>query len=138
MESEEIVQIILAEGVNQTPNGGNMIEAAINPVLVFNSPVIPSALSFSIIIIMSMMDFSDEKNILVELFDDNKKLVYSSGVAKAKSPIKAKAPNVRAILNLHNVLFNKEGKYFVRLTINGEIKSELAFMVLDQRNAKSI
>ena len=138
MENEEMIQIILAEDVNQTPNGSNMMQAAINPVLVFNSPVIPSALSFSVIIIMSMMDFSDEKNILVEIFNEENKLIYSSGIAKAKSPVKGKASNVRAILNLRNVLFNDEGRYSVKVSIDGEQRAERDFMVFDQRNAKSI
>ena len=112
-----VVQIIISEDVQSQQNAGNPVNMVENPLLDLGAPLIPTALSFSITIIIAGADFNKRHIIELTLVDNSEKLLFSSG--ESNMPVFGnEATNMTINMNLKNVVFNYEGEYCVNFFLN--------------------
>lgn len=126
------VQIVLADNIETTANqaGGTGINNVINPTLVFGLPVMPSALSFSVIVLTKGIDSKIAHNLNFKIVNsDGKEVSNISGNILAQTPSPIGTFNFN--LNFRNVLFETDGIYKVLFSMDGEQKGEQAFEVKD-------
>lgn len=116
---EPIVQIIISEDIETRQNGVNTVNLVENPVLVLGAPIIPTALTFSVTVVVAGIDFKLLRTIELVIKDKENKTLFSSGETQIPQFNNgSEASNMQFSMNLKNVLFNYEGQYMVQFILN--------------------
>lgn len=111
------VKIIVSEDMSVQQEGSNQLNMLINPVYVLRAPFVPTALSMAVTIMTAGFE-SD--NYSIEILVKNDQLgttVFNTGTNTVS--IGPNLDNFNFNLNLKNLEFMNEGKYFVEFGIKG-------------------
>ena len=129
---EPKVQIVISEATESQQVGNISYNKVVNPVLVLQSPIMPTVLTFSITTLLASFDFQKVRNVEVQIVDEyGKEIIFSSGVAEI-GRLPKEIVNLNFHVDMRNVLFKQEGIYYAKVYVDGR-SFEQSFEVRKER-----
>ena len=125
--------IIMAEDIAVENISGQQKVKIINPTIDFKLPLIPSAFSFGIAIVISRSDFMAEHIAELSIMDPADPDVPVQTIHNMKMPKGVPGLNIIASISFRNVAFMHPGEYIAKATINGHVFEE-SFFITDARS----
>lgn len=126
---EPLIKIIIANRISnlQTQNGP---QASIDgPILTMSLPFVPSAASFSVLIMLANLSVDEEYRIRLTFYSelDPKNLLFDSGetiLGPFRQTGMMEIDNLNLDMLLQNIPIFQEGKHIIEVSVNGIIKKE--------------
>lgn len=116
------VQIIISDDVENLQFGSVNTVKVVNPSLLLKTPVMPTALSFSISVLVMGDNLSDIDKAKIDLRNSENEEIFSTG-----ENTMAIAPNLRDLninISLRNILIKSSGEYTVVVSLGENVYKE--------------
>lgn len=135
----EVLTFLVSDYANIAQGGKLNVMGIFRDIYASSFPARHSSMTLVVKLGADLGEYENKRSITIKLFEaDGNEILKLSQEFNVPKPSKGKRPEVNAIIELHDVVFPKPGRYEFKLLIDKDLKGSLDIDVIKIENLSQV